>query len=340
MATAVADRVSRTSAPESVEADLAALWRELAGRGPVARAVMSNLIVCRRPGARDDRAPDDRGATDNVAGDRWLDAVMASHPSRTIVLEHDWHDEDAAVIDANVSVAVFGESTNRYGVEQIVIRTASSDTSLLSIVRRFTRGDLPTTLWWTRDLSGVAPPPALLDTTRQLVFDSRSWRDLRAGVRALAPLVAENRIDLADVNWRRLGPIGRALTDAATAIDENISGADVRITHRPGEAALAWLLAGCIASTLEWTADDPWPTIQEAEQDERLTLTIAAGGPRLRLAMNDHRVIVEKPGVAAQVSAVPRDDEAAAIAAELRSLSRDRSFHDAIGALVARVVQS
>jgi glucose-6-phosphate dehydrogenase assembly protein OpcA len=256
------------------------------------------------------------------------------------VLEHDWHDADAAVVDAGVSVAVFGESASRYGVEQIVIRTASSDASLLSIVRRFTRGDLPTALWWTHDLSRVAPPPALLDTSRQLLFDSRSWHEVPAAVRALAPLVADDRIDLADVNWRRLAPVGRALADAATTIDGNISGAHVQMTHRPGEAALAWLLAGCIASTLAWKADAPWPSIREAEQDERLTLTIDTGASRLHLAMNDHRVIVERPGIAAQVSAVPRPDEAEAIAAELRSLSRDRSFHDALGALVARIVQS
>src|SRR5262249_22342727 len=118
MACAVAERAVRASAPESVEADLAALWRELASRGPIARAVMSNVIVCRRPdrAGSADRGPD--------ADDPSLDAVMATHPSRTIVLEREADQGQPPVLDATVSVCVFGDPATRYGVEKIVIRTA------------------------------------------------------------------------------------------------------------------------------------------------------------------------------------------------------------------------
>jgi len=47
MATAVADRTWRDSSPETIEADLAALWIDLARQGPVVRALMANLVIFR-----------------------------------------------------------------------------------------------------------------------------------------------------------------------------------------------------------------------------------------------------------------------------------------------------
>src|ERR1041385_7383672 len=83
MASPVGEATWRASTPDAIEADLAAVWREIAGRAkPVARAVMSNLIVVRdqtvvpsKTGARSDRYT--------------LDEVSAYHPSRVIVVTHD-----------------------------------------------------------------------------------------------------------------------------------------------------------------------------------------------------------------------------------------------------------
>src|SRR5262249_43852900 len=119
MATAVADRATRASAPESVEADLAALWRDLAGHRPVARAVMSNLIVCRRGEVTADSAADVRA--DAADTDGAIEEVMGAHPSRTIVLDHDRCDEASPVIGAGVCVCLFGDPAARYGVEKIVV---------------------------------------------------------------------------------------------------------------------------------------------------------------------------------------------------------------------------
>ena len=85
-----------------------------------------------------------------------------------------------------------------------------------------------------------------MEMGRQLVYDSRSWRDFRQGIRALAPLLQQpGTVDLADVNWRRLNAIRQALVYAARNGDAGrFTIADVRIAHRPGEGALAWLLAG------------------------------------------------------------------------------------------------
>ena len=103
MAGAVAYRLWKTSAPEAIEADLAALWRELAHGGPpIARAVMSNLIVFR---ARAQAGDADVAA---IAAGLPLDEVAARHPSRMIVLEHCDDASPNALFAAGVGIVTFG----------------------------------------------------------------------------------------------------------------------------------------------------------------------------------------------------------------------------------------
>ena len=130
MANAVADRVWRPSAPDRIEADLTALWREIARDGPVSRAVMSNLVVyCRCPADRDiDLASPPAGIP--------VEGVASHHPARVILLHHDPEAPDAQLpLAAHVGVLIFGPPGARYGVEQIVIRSACSEAALPSIVR-------------------------------------------------------------------------------------------------------------------------------------------------------------------------------------------------------------
>src|SRR5215208_5404258 len=101
MASAVADaavRTSRTSTPQSIETDLAALWRELAQADvPIARAVMSNLVVFR------DRLEVDAARVETMTSGLPIDDVVARHPSRVIVIEHALGQPDpAAPFDAAI----------------------------------------------------------------------------------------------------------------------------------------------------------------------------------------------------------------------------------------------
>src|SRR5262245_25230254 len=279
MATALVHRAQRSSTPESVDADLVALWRELADRGPFARAVMSNLVVFRTSG--DDRS-DHRGNSGTI--EALLDRVIASHPSRTIVLEHDRSGQPETFIGTDVSVSVFGQSTTPYGVEKIVVRCACTEGSLASIVRTLIRGQIPTSLWWTDDLSRLGPLAPLVAMSRQIVFDSRQWQHVADGIRALAPIVADDRTDLADVNWQRLTPFRRALAHAASAISAESAALRVTIAHRTGDAALAWLLAGWLASRLDLPSRLEWPQIQPVDDesdDEVLSLTLDSGSTHL-----------------------------------------------------------
>jgi hypothetical protein len=336
MANAVADRVWRPSAPDRIEADLAALWREIARHGPVSRAVMSNLVVYSRCPA--DRDVDPASPPEGIP----VDGVASHHPARVILLHHDPEASDAQrPLAASVGVLMLGPPGARYGVEQIGIRSACGEAGLPSIVRRLMLGDVPTSVWWTEDFAGTRPLRPLVTMGRQLIYDSRRWRDVRLAVRALTPLLDDRfRPDLADVNWRRLRPIRQALVDAIGPGDpaKRPTGSSVRIRHRAGEAALAWLLAGWLEKAWGPIRLKPDPTIA-VEEDPHLRddTLVASFGDDLRLRLDAHQVAISGvPGCTPFSVSVPHEEEAQAIAAELRALTHDAAFHGTLGALARR----
>lgn len=336
MAAAVAGtvtRVHRPSAPDAIDADLKSLWTEAARETPVARAVMANLVVfCEhRRGERIDfEAP-----LTSIP----LDEVVRRHPSRVLILHHSPSETGGGTpIAAAVSVVTFGAGGSRYGVEEIAVRSACAEASLPSIVRNLTRGDVPTSIWWTEDLSRTPPVNALLAMGRQLVYDSRAWRDVRQGVRALAPLAQRPSIvDLADVNWRRLTAIRHALVHAAQSVGAGrFAIDDVRIVHRPGDGALAWLLAGWLASRLTGPATGSVPVRVEEHRhgDEILSVTIGEGAGAITGTMNAQRVILGVAGGAPPFHlAVRRESDADAVVAELTTLTADVCLFDTLAAL-------
>jgi glucose-6-phosphate dehydrogenase assembly protein OpcA len=326
-------RMYRPSAPEAIDADLETLWTEAARQTPVARALMTNLVVfCEH--RRGERVDFERPVS--VVP---LDEVVRRHPSRVVILHHSPEDTDmAAPIAAAVSVVTFGAPAARYGVEQIAVRSACAEASLPSIVRNLTRGDVPTSIWWTEDLSRTPPVLALLAMGRQLVYDSRAWRDVRQGVRALAPLVQRrNIVDLADVNWRRLSALRHALVYAAESIGSGRFGiADVRIAYHPGEGALAWLLAGWLASRLTGPASGSFPLRVEERRhgDQVLELAIGEGAGAITVTMSPQRVVVTTAGGAPPFHlAVRHESDADAVVAELTSLNRDVCLFETLAAL-------
>jgi glucose-6-phosphate dehydrogenase assembly protein OpcA len=325
MAGAVADRTWRDSSPEAIEADLAALWRE-AGQGDVAiaRAVMSNLIVVLAPSG-------DRRALTDIAKDLPLDDVVSRHPSRAIVLEHCHHDTPGTPFAAGVGILTFGPPTARYGVEQIVVRSACPEVSLLSILRRVVRGDVPTSVWWTEDLSEGAPFDPLLTIGRQLLYDSRSWKDVGRGLAAIMPLVDDGRIDVADLNWRRLAPMRRALLHLRGPLTAAAwRGATVHVGHAVGAIASASLLAGWLRGERR---SDPIRVDVEPlpKSDDETILTVTLGD--VTATQTPRGVAVTPASAPPFVVAAPKESEADAIAAELRALSPDRALLSALRAL-------
>ena len=328
MAGAVAERAWRDAAPDEIEPALSAVWREIGSHAPTARAVMSNLVIVRGCAAEE---PLDAFAGGHAAA---IEAVAARHPSRLIVIAHEPQCPlKRAPIAARVSVTTFGPPQARYGVEQISVRSACDASSLPSIVRRLVRGGLPTSVWWMDDLSRQPPLGALATAGRQLLFDSRRWSDMCAGARALVDAVAETTVDLADLNWRRLAPVRRALRHAGDALPlEDLRHARVRIAHAPGEAALAVLLRAWLASTFGWT-HGPQPEVSETGDGTLLTLAVGEASRTSTIELTSERVRVAQHGWPPYIVGIPIESAADAVAAELRNLAADAALRAAIGAL-------
>lgn len=328
MARAVADRLWRESTPEGVERDLASLWRQVGELStPVARAVMSNLIVFR---SREELTSSDLGS---VCADLPIEQVAARHPSRVIVIEHCDDPQATAPTAAAVGVLLFGPDSARYGVEQIVVRSACPDAALLSILRRFVRGDMPTSVWWTEDLSAQTPNDPLLIVGRQLVYDSRKWRDVRRGIRTVAALAADARVDVADLNWRRLAAVRDAIAHVRGAqAPAAWRTAPTRVAHAPSHAALAWLAAGWLSAEHRGGDVSTIDVAEDVHAAETLRITIGDLG----CALTERAVTVTAAGIGVPIQLVVSvETNAEAIAAELRSLSPDAGLAASIAALAA-----
>jgi hypothetical protein len=291
-----------------------------------------------------------------------IEDVARNHPARVILLHHD---PDASGADAanagpepsliaQVGVLTFGPPDTRYGIEQIAMKSTCSEAALPSLVRRFAVGDVPTSIWWTEDVSGTRPLAPLVTMGRQFLYDSRRWQDVRGAVLALVPLLADPfGPDLADLNWRRLQSVRQAIVHAIesgeTAKRQDLTS--VHIRYRPGEAALAWLLAGWLHSA-EYPAGGPPPSgssdvesrpdpISNVEEDPALgdgdDVLTASFGDGFQLRLGKHEVSIDDSmGPAPFAVAVPSETEAEAVAAELRVLTHDASLHAVLAVLAER----
>src|SRR5207237_9753917 len=124
-------------------------------------------------------------------------------------------------------------------------------------------------------------------------YGSSAWKDVRTAVLSLAPIVRNRRSDCADVNWRRLAPVRQALVHAAESMQaDDLRHADVRIAHRPGETALAWLLGGWLAARLHWS-DAAAPASEEGPQaDDMVTLECAPATGNRTMSRMAEQVLV------------------------------------------------
>jgi glucose-6-phosphate dehydrogenase assembly protein OpcA len=329
MAPALTDRAWRPSSPERIEADLTALWEDLGREAPVSRAAMSNLVVfCLSPAGEET-------ALDSEPQGVPVDAVSSQHPARVILLRH--NPNVTAPSHAQVGVRAFGPADARYGIEHIVVRSSCDEAALPSIVRPLLLGDMPTSIWWTEDFSSTPPLTSLVTMGRQLLYDSRQWRDVRSGVLAVVPFLSDTfGPDLADVNWRRLTPLRQALVHALeSSASPRHQSTSIRIRHRRGESVLAWLLAG-------WLQDAFKPPVSVEEgalpDDGVLSLSFDDG---LELRLGSRTVAVSDAlGPAPFSMSTPQESEAEALAGELRVLTHDAPFHGALAALALRFVNA
>jgi glucose-6-phosphate dehydrogenase assembly protein OpcA len=343
----VARHELRASTSETAEQDLSALWRELAHETPDARTVMSNLVVFR------ERAEAEAVDLEAPLRDGLVVEVACCHPSRVVLLVHTRSDAECRTpLAAAVGVLTFGPADARHAVEQIAVRSQGPEQSLPSIVRRLVLGDLPTSVWWTEDLSQAPPLAALATMGRQFVYDSRQWRDVRIGISTLAGLLEHPHApDLADLNWRRLAPLrqgvsrGLAAAERVPARPEGTARRDspplrIQLRHAPGEEAVAYLMLGWLTSRLERPSNRELAVEvrQDAGIDHRLAVSIGADDASVITAtMSEHQVeVTSAADRVPSLMAVPKERDADAIAAELWTLGRDVGLIDAVRAAHAR----
>jgi glucose-6-phosphate dehydrogenase assembly protein OpcA len=330
MASVVVDRVWRDTAADDIEAALTTLWREIGTRSRVARAVMSNLIVVRACAASE---PADAFAAAHAGA---IDEIVARHPSRVIVIAH----EDGCPLTrepvaVRVSVATYGPPQAQYAVEHVLVRSSCDDESLPSIVRRLTRGDVPTSVWYPDDLSRNPPRRAIVAEGRQLIYDSRRWSDPEAALRGVVEASRGLAVDVADVNWRRLAPVRIAIRHVQGEVPaEPLRRGALRIAHAPGERALASLLLAWLGACLAWPRGIHPSLVEDAAAGAVLTLTIADASTPL-IVLTDNEVHVTPPAGRSYVSATPRERPTDAIIAELRSLSTDAALRAALARLTS-----
>jgi glucose-6-phosphate dehydrogenase assembly protein OpcA len=342
MERSVAGHLVRASTPESIETDLSTLWRELARDAPTtARAVMSNLVVFREASAAQNAV--EAPALDDVQ----VVEVASRHPARVIVLAHArCGPESPAAIVVAVGILTFGAGEARHAVEQIAIRSRCAEASLPSIVRRLTLGDVPTSVWWTGDLSHSPPLTALVTMGRQLVYDSRQWVNVPAGVSRVAGLLDHPHApDLADLGWRRLLPMRQALGHGLRGAGELLNASTLRasVLHRPGEQALAWLLIGWLSSRLgRPTERELAVTVSEQSGGvEAMSISIDGGEATASITatMSGHQVaVISTSDPSSFFVTVPQESDAGGVAAELQTLGRDIGLVESIRAAQARLL--
>jgi glucose-6-phosphate dehydrogenase assembly protein OpcA len=328
----------RSSSADTIEQDLSVLWREAAHTSPVSRALMANLVVIQedsRVGGSDpgNRAGDLRTAVANGSAQETLAADIArQHPVRAILLGYIPGIERAcAPYTARVGLCTFGLPDARYGIELIAIQTACAEASIPSIVRRLTRGHVPTAIWWRGDISQTRPGLATM-LGRQFLYDSAGWRDSRAGMLAIADITARPQApDIADLNWRRLAPMRQAIVHGLGSEPRarELRAADVDIRCGAGRTASAWLLAGWFHASLRWSPNAS-PRIELGSGSAELGVTMRGLGWSVDISLSEGRVQVTGSTQRPFALSLPRGSEADQVAAELRSLGRDTHLDAAV----------
>jgi glucose-6-phosphate dehydrogenase assembly protein OpcA len=242
------------SSPASIEEDLRGLWEAAARHSPVSRALMSNLVIV---------LGGESGAEDaEREAEGLLPGVARRHPARVVLLNHRCTSHAQEPHNVRVGLLTIGSSEHRYGIELISFAVACLDESLPSILRAVTRGDVPTTLWLTGDLSAATPAMPLVETSRQMVYDSGRWKDLPRGFQGVADLLAAPHAPaLVDLAWRRLAPMRRAVATALEPLrfNQRPRREQTTIKAAAGRTAEAWLLWGWLQTGLGWTSTTAGP---------------------------------------------------------------------------------
>ncbi len=336
--------LGKTLDVEVVEQELAALWQDTTNaprpnavegeplpddETAVIRARAANLLVY---------LSDEKLLTEVH---ELLQELTAAHPSRVLAMFGEINAPDR---DIEMYVSAFSQKEKHAGpkrlcCEEVTLKAQGTFVSELpSAALPLRVSDLPTFLWW-RDavVSNQKVFSNLLQASDRLMIDSAEF------AKPLQELAAVNMIfqqdfgtpvGISDLNWARLTSWRGLLADfydvptyraALDAID------NVRISYVSPQADAtaiapqALLMAGWLASRLQWTMKDK-PPVQD---DERMVFEVSSqSGQTIAVELLRVKEIAIKPGRLAGVELQRRKDDAASFKVE-RSPDRERVLTEA-----------
>ena len=306
--------VGKTLDVEVVEQELAALWHDTGEAQPdqhgddvredemaVLRARAANLLVFIR----------DQKALEEIH--ELLPELTAAHPSRVLTMLglNDAPDRDIEMYLSALSQKEKLGGPKRLCCEEVTLKAQGSFVvELPSAALPLLVSDLPTFLWW-RDVIGSNQKvfSNLLHESDRLIVDSVEFAKPAEELLAINKIFQkdyETPVGVSDLNWARLTSWRGLLADfydvseyrAALERTDN-----VRISYVPPQADVkaiapqALLMAGWLASRLQWTMDKP------ATRDNERTVFEVSNRHGQTITVELHRNNEEgiKPGRLARV---------------------------------------
>ena len=254
---------------EEIERELARLRTSEDGP-PGARACVVNVIVVTSEGS----APEVARVVSDLSG---------HHPSRAILIISD---PDEGEANLEVSLSTFcgtGRGADQVCAEQITIHAEGPPAEHLeSLAGPLLIPDLPTFLWYP-NATLPDPPSGMVSLADRLILDSGPAKDHEAFLQAASDLCRDGLPAVADLQWTALSLWRALVADLFTPPERAGELAEIRcveIQHGPAGESQALLLAGWLASALDWRAEQT----NRTENGRKLSLSAPSRGVTVDLS--------------------------------------------------------
>jgi glucose-6-phosphate dehydrogenase assembly protein OpcA len=227
-----------------IDRELKKLWEQ--SGGAMTRASLINLAVY-------SEAPNALATNTEI-----VSRITEDHACRAIVIAANPAAAEAraqAWISAHCHVSKAG--AKQVCSEQLSFLIDGHDMTLLpNIVFSQLDSDLPFYLWWQAEFHDPMDPQ-LWAWVDRVIFDSQSWSDFGAQLQRVqtAQAEAKQRIVLCDLNWTRIVQLRLAIAqffDHPASHHHFLKMNRLEIDHAPECRSTAVLLAGWLASQLDW----------------------------------------------------------------------------------------
>jgi glucose-6-phosphate dehydrogenase assembly protein OpcA len=254
---------------EEIECELARLRMGEDGT-PGARACAVNVIVV----TSEESAPEVARVVSDLSG---------HHPSRAILMVSD---PDEGETNLEVSLSTFrgiGRGEDQICAEQITIHAEGPPAEHLeSLAGPLLIPDLPTFLWYP---NATLPDPTsgMVPLADRLILDSGPAEDYEAFLRTASDLCRDGLPAVADLQWTALSQWRALVADLFTPPERAGELAEkrcVEIQHGPAGESQALLLAGWLASALDWRVEQTSRT----ESGRKLSLSAPSGAVAVDLS--------------------------------------------------------